>query len=64
MIRTMIERHALARQIMHDAELVIDCRRYAESIGCTVGEGACYDEIECHTEEQWGAMRKWWQDHA
>jgi hypothetical protein len=47
-----------------DVLLVTKCRRYAVSIGCDVGDGACYDEITCHTEEQWNAMRKWWKDHA
>jgi hypothetical protein len=47
-----------------DVLLVTECRRYAVSIGCDVGDGACYDEITCHTEEQWDAMRKWWEGHA
>lgn len=36
--------------------------KYAESIGCTFGTGACYDEIMA-TERQAAMLCAWWEEH-
>lgn len=42
------------------AKLVGELMQYAVSIGCKLGEGACYDELICD-EDQSNKLAEWWQ---
>lgn len=47
-------------QMERSARLMQEYEDYARSIGCTVGEGMCRDEIQVHTTEQAQLLAEKW----
>jgi hypothetical protein len=54
---------ALRQQAWRADKLYTDFIAYAKSVGCTLGEGACHDEIMAD-DNQAKLIAVWWRDHT
>lgn len=50
------------RQYLNSLQTMSTFAAYAQEIGCTQGEGAMYDCIEVHTEEQAALLNAKWRE--